>query len=229
MKPLQEEKISTLEEKIGYYFRNKSLLVQSLTHPSTKKNQNTKDYERLEFLGDSVISLLISEILYQYFPFEDEGALAKRRASLVCRDGLAEVALIIGLGEYLILSTGEEQSGGRNNKANLENAFEALVAAIYVDNGLESARAFIDKFLKPIVFNSKEPPKDPKSKLQEWAQKQGMDLPKYEMVSITGPAHQPEITISLSIKDKSVTKNSSSRKEAERQAAEEMLKLLEIE
>ncbi|MDX1949188.1 MAG: ribonuclease III [Rickettsiales bacterium] len=229
MKQISDEKIRDLEQKIGYNFRNRSLLAQALTHPSTKKTLHSKDYERLEFLGDSVISLLVSEILYQYFPFEDEGALAKRRASLVCREGLSEIAQNINLGEYLIISAGEEGSGGRHNKANLENCFEALVAAIYVDNGINSARDFIDKFLKPFVFQAKEPPKDPKSKLQEWAQKNGFDLPKYDIVSITGPAHQPDITIELKLNDKSVIKNSSSRKDAERMAAEEMLKILDIE
>ncbi len=227
MKQISDAKIKDLEEIIGYNFRNKSLLVQALTHPSTKKTLNSKDYERLEFLGDSVISLLVSEILYQHFPFEDEGALAKRRASLVCREGLSEVAQTLNLGNYLIISTGEETSGGRQNKANLENCFEALVAAIYVDNGLDPARNFLDKFLKPFVFQSKEPPKDPKSKLQEWAQKNGFELPKYDIISITGPAHQPDITIELKLNDKSVIKNSSSRKDAERMAAEEMLKILD--
>jgi ribonuclease-3 len=140
-----------IEEKIGYKFKNPQLLKQALTHPSSKKNRNEKDYERLEFLGDSVLGLLVSEILYSGFPNENEGKLAKRRAAIVCRDSLYNVAKHFSLGEYLILGVGEIQIGGRDNKANLENALEALIAAIYLDGGIESARSFVKKFFADFI------------------------------------------------------------------------------
>ncbi len=215
-----------IEEKLGYSFKDKTLLTQALTHPSSKKNKNEKDYERLEFLGDSVLGLLVSEILYSQFPDENEGKLAKRRAAIVCRDTLYEIAKGFSLGEYLILGTGEDQIGGRNNKANLENALEAMTAAIYVDGGVEAAREFVNKFFIDFIKNMEAPPKDPKSKLQEWAQARGLQLPQYKVVSITGPSHEPEIKVELSL-DKYVEEyTASNRKDAERLAAEQLLKKL---
>jgi ribonuclease-3 len=216
-----------IEEKIGYKFKNPQLLKQALTHPSSKKNRNEKDYERLEFLGDSVLGLLVSEILYSGFPNENEGKLAKRRAAIVCRDSLYNVAKHFSLGEYLILGVGEIQIGGRDNKANLENALEALIAAIYLDGGIESARSFVKKFFADFINNMEKPPKDPKSQLQEWAQAKGMEIPKYEVLSIIGPSHEPEIEIELTVGEYKERHKASSRKEAERLAAEKLLNKIE--
>lgn len=227
---LPESKIQHIEGVIGHTFSNSNILIQALTHPSTKKNSGTnKDYERLEFLGDSVLSLLISETLFVHFANEEEGSLAKRRAMTVSKETLSDCAGKLGFGEFIILGSGEEQTGGRTNKANLENVFEAIVGALYIDGGLEAARGFIEKNLAPYIFDHKDAPKDPKSKLQEWAQKNGHPLPKYEVVSITGPAHQPEITISLLVADMSTRKTSYSKKDAERLAAEEIVNKLEIQ
>ncbi len=216
-----------IEEKLGYDFKDKKLLKQALTHPSSKKNKNSLDYERLEFLGDSVLGLLVSEILYKNYPKEKEGQLAKRRAAIVCRDSLYKIAKKLSLGEHLILGVGENQIGGRNNKANLENALEAITAAIYLDGGIESARQFVEKFFSAFIEAMSNPPKDPKSHLQEWAQARGFDLPKYEVVSITGPSHEPAIEIKLSLGEHTVSHTSSSRKEAERLAAEKLLEKIE--
>ncbi len=226
---IPDNKIKLIEEIVGHIFTNSNILIQALTHPSTKKNSGiNKDYERLEFLGDSVLSLLISEILFVHFANEDEGSLAKRRAMTVSKETLSDCSAKLGLGEYIILGSGEEQTGGRTNKANLENVFEAIVGALYIDGGLEAARAFIEKNLAPYIFDHKDAPKDPKSKLQEWAQKNGHPLPKYDVVSITGPAHQPEITIALSVADMNTTKTSYSKKDAERLAAEEIVNKLAL-
>jgi ribonuclease-3 len=213
-----------IEEKIGYEFRDKKLLKQALTHPSSKKNKNSQDYERLEFLGDSVLGLLVSEILFKNYPNEKEGLLAKRRAAIVCRDSLYDIAKKISLGEDLILGVGEDQIGGRDNKANLENALEALTAAIYLDGGLESARRFVERLFSGFIGSMKKPPKDPKSTLQEWAQGKGFDLPRYDVISMTGPSHEPRIKVELTLGEHKVTHTSSSRKEAERLAAEKLLK-----
>ena len=216
-----------IEEKIGYDFKDKKLLKQALTHPSSKKNKNSQDYERLEFLGDSVLGLLISEILYNNYPKEKEGQLAKRRAAIVCRDSLYKIAKKISLGEHLILGVGENQIGGRENKANLENALEALTAAIYLDGGIEAVRSFVEKFFSKFIKDMQKPPKDPKSSLQEWAQARGFDLPKYEVMSMQGPSHEPIIEIQLSLGEHKVVQTSSSRKEAERLAAEKLLQKIE--
>jgi ribonuclease-3 len=221
--------MNELENKIGYIFKNKKLLTQALSHSSSKKHKTSIDNERLEFLGDSVLGLLISEILFSNYPDENEGKLAKRRAATVCRDSLCLIAKEISLGEYLILGTGEEQIGGRDNKANLENALEALTAAIYLDGGIESARNFANKLFTSFIANMESPPKDPKSKLQEWAQSRGYGLPKYEVTSITGPSHEPQITVKVTLNDYVAENVSSSRKEAERMVAEKILKIIENE
>lgn len=219
--------MNDLERKIGYSFKNKKLLTQALSHSSSKKHKTSIDNERLEFLGDSVLGLLISEILYSNYPDENEGKLAKRRAATVCRDSLYIIAKNISLGEHLILGVGEEQIGGRDNKANLENALEAVTAAIYLDGGIENARNFADRLFKDFIADMESPPKDPKSKLQEWAQAKGYGLPKYEVASITGPSHEPQITVKLILNNYNTEKTSTSRKEAERLAAEEILNKIE--
>lgn len=216
-----------LEEIIGYNFKDKKLLKQALTHPSSKKSRTSPDYERLEFLGDSVLNLLVSEILFGDYPNENEGKLAKRRAAIVCRDSLSKIAKDISLGEHLILGSGEAQIGGRQNKANLENALEALVAAVYLDGGLKSVRAFVNKFFAKYITEMEKPPKDPKSMLQEWAQARGLSLPKYKVVSITGPSHEPKIEVELTLGEYSASHTASSRKEAERIAAEKLLKKID--
>lgn len=216
-----------IEEKLGYSFKDKKLLKQALTHPSSKKNKTALDYERMEFLGDSVLGLVVSEILYKNYPQEKEGQLAKRRAAIVCRDSLYKIAKKISIGEYLILGTGEDQIGGRNNKANLENTLEAITAAIYLDGGLEEARKFIERLFSTFIESMQSPPKDPKSQLQEWAQARGLELPKYEVISITGPSHEPAIEIKLSLGEYNVTHTASSRKEAERVSAEKLIEKIE--
>lgn len=217
-----------LEDIIGYSFKDKKLLKQALTHPSSKKSKSSPDYERLEFLGDSVLNLLVSEILYANYPDENEGKLAKRRAAIVCRESLFKIAKEITLGEHMILGVGEAQIGGRENKANLENALESLTAALYLDGGLETARAFVKKFFSQFIAEMQKPPKDPKSQLQEWAQARGLELPKYKVVSITGPSHEPQIEVELKLGEHSATHTASSRKEAERLAAEKLIKKMKI-
>lgn len=221
--------MESLEQIIGYNFKNKNLLKNALTHPSANKKRKEIDYERLEFVGDSILSLIISETLYNLYPKEREGALAKRRAAIVCKQSLAEIAKQINLGQFLILGVGEDQSGGRQNNANLENSLEALIAAIYFDNGLVEVRKFVDKFFNDLIKGMKSPPKDPKSKLQEWAQSNSLPLPQYEIVSISGPSHEPEIKVELSLEGKNQIVTASSRKEAERVAAQKLIEELNID
>lgn len=218
-----------LEQIIGYNFKDKTLLKNALTHPSANKKRRETDYERLEFVGDSVLSLIISEILYNLYPKEREGSLAKRRAAIVCKQSLAEIAKQINLGEFLILGVGEDQSGGRENDANLENGLEALIAAIYFDNGLTEAKKFIEKLFSDFIKAMKTPPKDPKSKLQEWAQSNSLPLPEYEIISISGPSHEPEIKVKVNLDGKNQIIVASSRKEAERIAAQKLIEELNID
>lgn len=229
MKNQQKNKLQEFEGLIFYNFKNPALLQQALTHPSLKIEKKVLDYERLEFLGDSIIGFIVSEIIFNNYKNENEGNLAKRKASIVSRNSLSEIAKEINLGNYLLLSHGEEALGGRNNPANLENALEALVAAIYLDSSIENAKDFVYKFFASTIANMVNPPKDAKSALQEWAQSKGLDLPKYELASMSGPAHAPEITIKLSITGfDSIIAKSTTKKEAERLAAEKMLQNINL-
>jgi ribonuclease-3 len=224
MKNQQEINFAEFEEIISYKFKNQKILQQALTHPSLKIERKVSDYERLEFLGDSIIGFVVSEIIYKNYATESEGSLAKRKASIVSRDSLSKIAKTINLGDFLLLSHGENSLGGRNNPANLENAFEALVAAIYLDGSIEDAKDFIYKFFAGTIKQMVAVPKDAKSTLQEWAQSKGYELPKYELASMAGPAHAPEITIKLSIEGfEPIMATSGAKKEAERLAAEKML------
>lgn len=217
-----------IEKTIGYKFCDKSLLEQALSHPSSKKNNKSRDNERMEFLGDSILGFIIAEELYQKFPIEHEGDLAKRKSAIVCRETLAGAAREINLDKCLILGHGEDQSGGRDNDANLENAFEALIAAIYLDSGLENTYKFVDEFLSDKINLMKDPPKDPKSKLQEYLQGIGKDIPEYKVKSITGPPHNPVIEVELEVDGKVVSKASTSKKKAERLVAKRMLEVLNV-
>jgi ribonuclease-3 len=218
--------IKKLQERINHKFNDLSLLKQALSHPSSKRNKSDRDYERLEFLGDSILGFIISEMLYNSFPDEKEGALAKRRSGIVCRSALAKVAREIGLGEYMVLGNGEDQTGGRENNANLENVMEALVAAVYLDSGVDEARKLVDGFFSKHLNKMKNPPKDPKSELQEKLQARGYNLPEYKIKSMQGPSHEPQIEVELKVDDKHVTAVASSKKQAEKQAAEEMLSII---
>ena len=180
--------IETLSKKIDYDFSEPSLLERALTHRS--KNRN--NYERLEFLGDSILSFVISDWLYRAFDGLGEGKLSRMRASIVCKESLAEVARELDLNDFLILGEGEMKSGGFNRDSILSDAIEGIIGAIYIDGGLEHSKAFILRFfhkqlegLQPEVVY-----KDNKSQLQEVLQKRGFDLPLYTVVETSGEQHQ---------------------------------------
>lgn len=209
-----------------YQFKNPLLLEEALTHPSYSADNNRirQSYERLEFLGDSVLGLVISEMLFEIFPDENEGALAKRRAAVVCGESLSKVAETINIGQKIRMSGGEEANGGRNNVTNLENALEALIGAIYLDGGLGEAEKFVKTHFGELVKTMAEPPKDPKTTLQEWAQAKGLPVPIYETIEQTGPSHAPVFTIQAKINGlEPVQAKGASKKKAERDAAQLML------
>ncbi len=192
--------LQQLCDKIHYNFKSYDLLQQALTHPSIsyiKKYRNS--YERLEFLGDSVLSMVVAEMLFIEFPREAEGDLSKRHVELIKGKTLAKVANEIDISSYIIMSDGEKRSGGANNKKILENVMEAIIGAIYVDGGFDNAYIFIKRYWKPLLTQVKLPPENVKSKLQEWAQKRGLEPPSYNILKSIGPPHAPIFTIEVTL------------------------------
>ena len=195
----------------------------ALIHPSLAGANN----QRLEFLGDAVLGAIIAELLYQKYPNEQEGDLARRHAALVRGATLASVAREIGLGESLTMSAGEVQGGGRTNPTNLEDALEALVGAIYLDGGMDAARSFIMPRFSSLAQALQEPPKDAKTALQEWVQAKGLKLPEYKVLQIEGSAHAPTFTIQVTVEGyEPMQAQATSKRAAEQQAAELLMKKL---
>jgi len=224
--------MSNIEKNIGYEFKNKQLLEEALTHPSiTRQYEGTNkpfNYERFEFLGDSVLGLVVAEILIEKYPNEKEGSLAKRHAALVRGEALAKVAKKLDIGSYLRMTQGEEAMGGRHNASNNENAAEAIIGAIYSDGGFEKARIFVKTHWADMVDSMKEPPRDAKTALQEWSQGKGFPIPEYVMVRTTGPSHDPVFEVSVKAGDLApVTATGASKKKAEKNAATKLLEIIE--
>ena len=190
-------KVHEFEKKINYKFKNKRLIDLAFTHSSYKNKTNT-DYERLEFLGDRVLSLILSEHLFLKYPNENEGALSKRLSNLVSKQTLLEVANEISIKEMLKINYSEKKNLKLNkNISILSDVCEALIGAIYLDSNLENARKFISKYWKKKISKNILPPQDPKSLLQEVAQKKGLDLPKYILKKKKGPAHNPRFEVEV--------------------------------
>ncbi|MCA3260831.1 MAG: ribonuclease III [Telmatospirillum sp.] len=221
-----------LEAAIGYRFADADRLIAALSHSSLGRRGNARssgaDFERLEFLGDRVVSLAVAEMLAQSYPAENEGDLAKRHAALVRREQLAAHARTIGLGEALTLSNSELQGGGRDNPAVLADAFEALVAAIHLDGGYATAQAVVRRLFEPLIQPQSELPREPKTALQEWAQGRGLGLPVYRVTAQEGLAHAPRFVVEVSVADfPPATAEGTSKRLAERAAALELLQRLE--
>lgn len=224
--------VTEFEKKLGYCFKNKNLLTQALTHPSNRVSKKNKllDYERFEFLGDSVLGLVITMFLIEAYPLENEGFLARRRSALICGKALAEVAKNIDLGNQIFMSHGEESVGGRSNENNLENTMEALLGAIFLDGGLEEVKRVISLFWKAKIKDMVIIPFNPKTKLQEVSQARKLGIPNYDLISMEGEAHNPLFEMKVSIKDDlSATGKGSSKKIAENIAAENLLKIIGID
>jgi ribonuclease III len=185
-----------LQKRIGYTFRDSGLLTLALTHPSVL---NQKNYQRLEFLGDSVLGAVVARILYDLYPEEKEGDLARRLAALIRGETLASVARSLSLGEVLHIGASEKQAGGHENDSNLEDALEALIGAMYLDGGFTAVEAFIVPRWTELARQVQTPPKDAKTTLQEWAQARSLPIPSYRLVSTTGPAHAPEFTVEVTV------------------------------
>lgn len=212
---------------LGHEFSDPSLLNEALTHRSASSGPII-GYERLEFLGDRVLGLVVADMLLDAFPDESEGALARRLAELVRADTLAAVARDIDLGAEIRLGPGEAESGGRENNAILADACEATIAAIYRDGGLAASRRFIERHWSDRLAAEPAPPQDAKSMLQEWAQARGLPLPVYSVVEREGPDHAPQFTVSVEVAGKpSAAATGRSKRVAEQAAARTMLDAIE--
>ncbi len=216
---------------IGYQFKNQGLLTEALTHSSyanEHKNKKIKCNERLEFLGDAVLSIVVSDYIFKNCPHLPEGELTKLRASLVCEKSLFQFAKKIDLGNYLILSKGEKNSHGDERPSILSDAFEAVIAAIYLDGGIEKARKHILRFVEPEILNHKPKAfKDYKTTLQEIVQKNPGELLQYCLVDESGPDHNKHFVVEVHLNSNVIGKGGGkSKKEAEQQAARKALELM---
>jgi ribonuclease III len=212
---------AVLEERIGYQFADKALLERALTHISALAGGAARgnSYQRLEFLGDHVLGLAISDMLYRAFPKANEGELSRRLADLVRKETCAEVARAMDLGPALKLGNSESHAGGRLRVTILADACEALVGAVYSDGGYQAAEKLIEKFWKERMLTPLRPLRDPKTMLQEWAQARGLPTPAYWELARTGPHHDPEFRVAVVLPDRPPAEGLGSSKRAAEQAA----------
>ena len=219
--------LKDLEAVIGYHFHNISLLQNALTHSSyanERWHNSLLSNERLEFLGDSVLGMLVAEYLYRNFPNRPEGELTRMRADMVCEQTLAAAAERIGLGTHLLLGHGEEQGGGRTRSSILADAMESVIAACFLDGGIETARNFI----LPFITEGKTAEDDHKTALQEVVQKHPDDRLTYTVTGESGPAHDKRFQVTVALNGKALAVGEGrSKKAAEQQAAKAALTKLE--
>jgi ribonuclease III len=220
---------------LGHDFAQPALLAEALTHPSAlatahrgrrraRRTGFPRDYERLEFLGDRVLGLVVADLLWRRFDAEPEGPLTRRHAQLVRRETLAAVAVEIGLDRMVQLSPAEAASGTARSPAILADVVEAVIAAIYLDAGFDAAFAFVERWWGPRLAEMAQPPRDPKTLLQEWAQGRGLPLPEYRLVGTTGPDHALQFTIAVRVAGHvEASATASSKRAAETGAAAALL------
>ena len=223
--------INKLEEAIGYRFQNITLLQNALAHSSyanERWHDSLKSNERLEFLGDSILGMVVAEHLYKNFPDRPEGELTRMRADMVCETSLAAVANRIGLGDHLLLGHGEEQGGGRNRASILADAVESVIAASFLDGGMEAARSFIQRFVLCDVPVVKLHNADYKTTLQEIVQQKKNQVLSYALVDETGPDHDKQFFVEVSLNGEVIGKGTgSSKKRAEQDAARDAMDKME--
>jgi len=226
------EPLNRLQERLNLRFRNGALLRQAFTHTSyvnEQRGHRVEHNERLEFLGDAVLQLTVSEVLYRMYPDRPEGELTRLRASIVCEPSLVRFAEALDFGQVVLLGKGEEQTGGRTRPSLLADAFEAFVGALYLDQGLEAVRAFLDSHLFPhLPKESRLPLKDHKTELQEKVQQWNLGPLEYRTVEERGPAHDREFVVVVSVGEQPLGEGAGrSKKEAEQQAASKALRQLQ--
>ena len=230
--PVQRDPLSAMyaeaETILGHRFGQPGLLKEALTHRSAMHGirgvpKGTGSNERLEFIGDRVLGLLVAEWLGERFPGEQEGALGRRLALLVSQPVLAEIAEQVGLNAVLTVAPGESRAGVRKRATVLADAMEAVIGALYLDGGLDAARLFVRRSFAPAMESQPQPPKDAKTALQEWAQGRGLPLPNYVIVSRDGPPHAPDFTISVTVAGQTATGRAGNKRAAEMAAAEDLI------
>lgn len=228
----EKMKMEQFQREIGYSFKNENLLYEALSHSSfaneNKKHRNSN--ERLEFLGDSVLSIVVSDYIFEHFKHLPEGELSKMRASLVCESSLFEFSKKIDLGDYIFLGKGEEMTGGRTRPSIISDAFEAVIAAIYLDGGIEPARKYILSFIpKDISPKGSSSFHDYKTTLQEIIQRNPEEKIEYYLKSESGPDHDKSFTVQVLLNNNVIGEGSGhSKKSAEQYAAKEALALMGI-
>lgn len=215
---------------LGHDFARPELLREAMTHRSAVHGRGRirgrGSNERMEFVGDRVLGLLIAEWLAERFPHEQEGDLGRRLAVLVSQPILAEVAEGIGLGEALSVAPGEAKAGVRRRATVLADALEAALGALYLDGGLDRAREFVRRAWDGVMTRQGDPPKDAKTMLQEWVQARGMALPQYDVTSRVGPPHAPEFVVTVSAGGLVGSGTAGSKRAAEQRAAQDLLRVL---
>ena len=226
------ENIAAFEERIGYVFEDKKLIYEALSHSSyaNEIKHGHHSNERLEFLGDSVLSIVVSDHLFKHFSHLPEGDLTKIRASLVCEKALFEFSKQIDLGSFIMLGRGEEMTGGRKRPSIVSDAFEAVIAAIYLDGGMEKAREYVLGFLpKKLDRNTANSLNDYKTRLQEIIQKNPEECVEYALVSEKGPDHDRIFTVKVRLNGAAIgTGEGHTKKQAEQEAAKQALELMGI-
>ena|ERR1051326_1134490 len=221
--------MNDFEERLGYHFANGDLLERALTHKSYSheaKNDDVRHNETFEFLGDSVLGFVVGDLLFRKFPALDEGALSKMKAYLVSATSLAAKARSYGMGEVIRLGVGEEKTGGRNKDSLLANLFEALIAAVYLDGGIDAARRMIEQSFGNDIESINESDllfHDYKTALQELAQGRGLTLPDYNVIGEVGPDHEKTFIVEVKVGSLIARGEGSSKKEAQQQAAKHAL------
>jgi len=211
----------SLEERIGYRFSDLALLNSALSHISALKGSRNRagSYQRLEFLGDHVLGLVISDMLFRAFPKADEGELSRRLADLVRKETCAEIARAIDLGVAIRLGASEVNAGGRKRPAILADVCEALIGAVYLDGGYAAAEAMVGRLWEARMRTTAQPLRDPKTVLQEWAQARGLPTPAYREVARSGPDHNPEFRVAVQLPQLAPAEGSGRSKRAAEQAA----------
>ena len=217
--------ISDLQKKIGYRFADPELLDHALTHASV---QGQEKNERLEFVGDRVLGLVVASLLYQTFPDENEGDMAKRHTGLVQQQALVDIAAEIDLSSHIRVAGGERAAGGTQKDAIIADAMEALIGAVFLDGGYAAAEKLVTHFWAPHLHKQAAPPEDPKTRLQEWAQQRGLALPNYEVIDQQGPDHAPTFTVAVHVDGLSPgAGTAASKRAAEKAAATALLQMID--
>ena len=211
---------------LGHEFFRPELLAEALTHRSAAGAKGVGSNERLEFIGDRVLGLVVAEWLIERFPAEQEGKLGPRLASLVSKPSLAAIAELRGVAAMLNVAPGEAKRGVSTQANVLADALEAMIGALYLDAGLDAAKAFIRRVMADVVDAQAAPPKDPKTALQEWALKRALPLPDYKVVSQSGPSHAPLFVIRVSVGQASAEAKAGAKRAAEQEAARMLLEVL---